>query len=70
MTYQLFKDGKPVEYVEGGHGIMLYGKDINGRKCLVSDHYVDPSWLTPGAAFRTGGHLWEVKHPPKFYSLD
>jgi hypothetical protein len=70
MTYQLFKDGEPVEYVLGGHGIMLYGVDITGRKCLVSDHYVDPRLLTPGASFRTGGHHWEVKHPAKFHSMD
>ena len=70
MMYQLYKDGEPVEFVKGGHGIMLYGEDTHGRKCLVSDHYVDPALLTPGASFKTGGHHWEVKHPPKFYSLD
>lgn len=67
---QLYKDGLPVEFTIGGHGIMLYGEDINGHKCLVSDHYVDPKLLTPGSSFITGGHLWEVKHHPKYYSLD
>ncbi len=70
MTYILYRDGKPVEYVEGGHGIMLYGEDINGRKCLVSDHYIDPKDLKPGVSFRSGGSFWEVKYHPKFYSFD
>ncbi len=70
MTYQLFKDGEPVEYIKGGRGIMLYGRTITGEKVLVSDHYVDPDLLVPGASFITGGHHWEVKHHPKFHSLD
>lgn len=67
---KLHIDGQEVEYVEGGRGIMIYGTDIHDRKCLVSDHSIDPKWLTPGAAFRTGGHLYEMKHPARYFSLD
>ena len=67
---QLFIDGKPVEYIEGGRGIMIKGKDVNGRECLVADHSVDPKLLKDNCAFRTNGHLYEVKTHPRFYSLD
>lgn len=67
---RLHIDGKEVEYVIGGRGIMVYGTNINGQKCLVSDHSIDPSLLTPGVAFRTGGHLYEMKYPARHFSLD
>ena len=70
MRIQLHIDGKPVEFVVGGRGILVMGKTLEGRTAPVADHSVDPKLLTPGSRFFTGGHLYEVKPHPSYYSLD
>lgn len=73
MSQQLHIDGVPVKWNESTRGIMVWGTDVNGRECPIAEHTLKPEWVTDlknGGSFFTGGHTYEMKTHPKFYSLD
>lgn len=63
-------DDKEVKWTEGGRGIFIWGRDINGRFCIVAEHSVDPRLFEANVAFRTGGHTYVMKVPARVHSLD